>query len=127
MTFKEYWQNYELLNEGKNEIFEIGQFPQIAQYVRSGKVFISKNIQIKCKTKHKIGNIQSFVSNTLNNLQFKTLYPKDSRILNFYASFQNTVGKTKYQMVAISKIDGMVVTAMVISPTAYQTAMGNAI
>ncbi|MBQ4613495.1 MAG: hypothetical protein IJB31_01020 [Akkermansia sp.] len=127
MTFKEYWRNYELLTESENEIFEIGQFPQIAQYVRSGKVFISKNVQIKCKIKHKIGNIQSFVSNTLSNLQFKTLYPNDSRVLNFYASFQNAVGKIKYQMVAISKIDGMVVTAMVISPTAYQTAMGNAI
>lgn len=116
-----------LLNESDNSILEIGQFSQISQYIRNGRVFVNKNIQIKCMKKHKIRNIKSFATNTLNNLQFITPYPNDSRVLNFYASFRNTVGKIKYQMVAISKSDGMVVTAMVVSPTAYQRAMPNAI
>lgn len=116
-----------LLNESDNSSLEIGQFLQISQYIRNGRVFVNKNIQIKCMKKHKIRNIKSFVTNTLNNLQFITPYPNDNGVLNFYASFRNAVGRIKYQMVAISKSDSMVVTAMVVSPTAYHSAMSNVI
>lgn len=112
-----------LLNEGKNVITEVGAFHQIAKHIKDGKVFISKDIEIKCKTKHRIGNLKSFVSNTLNNLHFVTPYPGDSNVLNFYATVQNTVGRTKRQMVGISMKNGMVTTALFPNATAYQNAM----
>lgn len=111
-----------MLNEGKNVITEVGAFPQIAKHIKDGKVFISKDIEIKCKTKHRIGNLKSFVSNTLNNLHFVTPYLGDSNVLNFYATVQNSLGKMKRQMVGISMKNGMVTTALYPNATAYQNA-----
>ena len=113
----------ELLYEGKNIITEIGVFPQIANHIKDGKVLISKDVEIKCKTKHRIGNLKSFVTNTLNNLHFVAPYPADSNVLNFYATVQNSLGRTKRQMVGISMKNGMVTTALFPNATAYQNAM----
>ena len=112
----------ELLNEGKNVVTEVGVFPQIDQYIKDGKVFISRDIEIKCKTKHRIGNLKTFVTNTLNNLHFVAPYSGDSNVLNFYATVQNSLGKMKRQMVGISMKNGMVTTALYPNATAYQNA-----
>lgn len=112
-----------MLNEGKNVITEVGVFPQIDQYIKDGRVFISKDIEIKCKTKHRINNLNSFVTKTLNNLHFVAPYSGNSNVLNFYATVQNTVGRTKRQMVGISIKNGMVTTALFPNATAYQNAM----
>lgn len=112
----------ELLNEGKNIITEVGVFPQIAKHIKDGRVFISKDIEIKCKTKHRISNLKSFVTNTLNNLHFVAPYSGDSNVLNFFGTIVNPQGRTKYHKVAISKRDGRVLTAYSVSQTAYQSA-----
>ena len=112
----------ELLNEGQNVVTEVGVFPQIDQYIKDGKVFISRDIEIKCKTKHRIGNLKTFVTNILNNLHFVAPYSGDSNVLNFFGTIVNPQGRTKYHKVAISKRDGRVLTAHSVSQTAYQSA-----
>lgn len=111
-----------MLNEGKNIITEVGVFPQIAKYIKDGRVFISRDIEIKCKTKHKIGNLEKFVADTLNNHQFTTPYQGNKHVLNFYGLVVNKSGRIKYQKVAISKMDGRVLTAYSVTKTHYLAA-----
>ena len=112
----------ELLNEGKNIITEVGVFPQIAKHIKDGRVFISRDIEIKCKTKHRISNLKSFVTKTLNNLHFVAPYSGNSNVLNFYGQVVNQVGRIKYQKVAISKRDGRVLSSYCVPKTHYLAA-----
>lgn len=125
MTFKDYWQNYELLSEGKKNDVNLGIFPFVAHIIQGGgPIILPLSVVMKGRSKHNIHQLAKYTTDTLNNFRFAELYKNN--IYSFYGEVTKSNGTKHPQKVGIDIKKKVVLTAHTPNLAQYQQGLQKA-